>query len=243
MALCNVIIQTRASRDPLLLVGVGQERQTIHEPAQRRLRLAALVFARGGDELGEVFDPALGVLAPFLAEVLKVAALIEHLADRNRHGLAARHLGEVDDEVAERGEGCGGAVGERAVLETADQAGPQRVGRQRRLKPRRQQGQIVVRAGLDVLDRLHHALADPARRRVDHPAQAHIVVRVDHEPHVGERVLDLAALVEPDAADDLVGDALAHQRVFNRARLRVGPGTAPRPATRRRRPAPFARCA
>ena len=39
---------------------------------------------------------------------------------------------------------------------------------------------------------------------------------------VGERVLDFLALVEADAADDLVGDALAHQRVFDRARLRVG---------------------
>ena len=42
------------------------------------------------------------------------------------------------------------------------------------------------------------------------------------ELEVRERVLDLLALVEADAADDLVGDALAHQRVFNRARLRVG---------------------
>ena len=48
-------------------------------------------------------------------------------------------------------------------------------------------------------------------------------MRVDDEPHVGERVLDFLALVEPDAADDLVGDALAHQRVFDRSRLRVGP--------------------
>ena len=47
-------------------------------------------------------------------------------------------------------------------------------------------------------------------------------MRVDDQPHVGERVLDLLALVEPDAADDLVGEALAHQRVFDRPRLRVG---------------------
>ena len=39
---------------------------------------------------------------------------------------------------------------------------------------------------------------------------------------IRERVLDLLALVEPDAADDLVGDAGAPQRVFERARLRVG---------------------
>src|SRR5690606_40783323 len=37
-----------------------------------------------------------------------------------------------------------------------------------------------------------------------------------------ERVLDFLPLVEADAANDLVGDSLAHQRVFDRARLRVG---------------------
>ena len=48
-------------------------------------------------------------------------------------------------------------------------------------------------------------------------------MRVDHEAHVSERVLHLLSLVEPDAADDLVGDTFSHQRVFYRARLRVGP--------------------
>ena len=69
---------------------------------------------------------------------------------------------------------------------------------------------------------VHHALADAARRHVDDAPQADIVVRVDDQAHVGERVLDFLALVEPHAADDLVGEPLAHQRVFNRARLRVG---------------------
>ena len=81
---------------------------------------------------------------------------------------------------------------------------------------------MPIAGELDLLERLHHALADAARRHVDHPAQADVVVRVDDQPHVGERVLDFLALVEPDAADDLVGEPLAHQRVFNRARLRVG---------------------
>src|SRR6185503_16671255 len=50
---------------------------------------------------------------------------------------------------------------------------------------------------------------------------ADIVVRVDDEPHEGERVLDFLALVETDAADDLVAQTFAHQRVFNRPRLGV----------------------
>ena len=77
-------------------------------------------------------------------------------------------------------------------------------------------------AELNRLERLHHALADAARRHVDDAPQADVVVRIEHQPQVGERVLDFLALVEPDAADDLVGDAGAAQRVFDRARLRVG---------------------
>ena len=118
-----------------------------------------------------------------------------------------------------------GPVRERAVFEAAHDPRPQRVRRQRRLQSGRQQRQVLVdrRRGPDVLDRVHHAFADAARRHVDHPPQAHVVVRVDDEAHVGERVLDFLALVEPDAADDLVGDPFAHQRVFNRPRLRVRP--------------------
>ena len=77
-------------------------------------------------------------------------------------------------------------------------------------------------SGADRLERIHHALADAASRNVDDAAQADIVVRVDDQLEVGQRVLDFFALVEPDAADDLVGNAVAHQRVFNRARLGVG---------------------
>ena len=92
--------------------------------------------------------------------------------------------------------------------------------------------------GIDRLQRIHHALADAARRHVDHAPQADVVVRVDDQLQVGERVLDFLALVEADAADDLVGDALAHQRVFNRARLRVGPVEHGHHARRRPRRAP-----
>ena len=40
---------------------------------------------------------------------------------------------------------------------------------------------------------------------------------------VGERVLDLAPVVEPRAADDLVRDADAHEVLLEHAALRVGP--------------------
>ena len=89
-------------------------------------------------------------------------------------------------------------------------------------RPASSGGRSVVAVELDRLERLHHALADAARRHVDDAAQADVVVRVEDQPQVGERVLDFLALVEPDAADDLVGDAGPPQRVFDRARLGVG---------------------
>ena len=130
-----------------------------------------------------------------------------------------------DDQIAKHRQRRGGAAGERALFEAADQPRPQRIGRQRRLQAGGEQRQVpasVARART-LLERLHDALADAARRHVDDPPQADVVVRIDDEPHVGQRVLDFLALVEPDAADDLVGEPFAHQRVFNRPRLRVGP--------------------
>ena len=66
-----------------------------------------------------------------------------------------------------------------------------------------------------------HAFAVAARRHVDHPSQAHVVVRIDQQLQVGERILDFLALVKAHAADDPVRKARAHQRIFDDARLRV----------------------
>ena len=71
------------------------------------------------------------------------------------------------------------------------------------------------------LEAVEHSLADPPRRHVDDAAQADIVVRIDDDLQVRQRVLDLAPLVESHAADDAVRHARAHQRIFYRARLRI----------------------
>ena len=81
----------------------------------------------------------------------------------------------------------------RAHSELADKVG---------WRPAASSGRSSWVAG-DLLDAFHHPFADAARRHVDDTPQAHIVVRVDDEPHVGQRVLDFLPLVEADAADDL----------------------------------------
>ena len=64
--------------------------------------------------------------------------------------------------------------------------------------------------------------AQSAPRRVEDAAQGDRVIGVGDGLEVGQRVLDLAALVEARAADDAVGDAGTHQHLLQRAGLRVG---------------------
>ena len=66
-------------------------------------------------------------------------------------------------------------------------------------------------------------LPDPALGRVGHAREGDDVLRVGEHGQVGDRVLDLRALVELRAADDLVADLAAHERVLEHPRLRVGP--------------------
>ena len=81
----------------LFLIDVREERQAIDEAAKRRLLLAALVLARGRHELRKVLDPSFSVFVALVAQILQIAALIEHFADRDRHGLDARNVGELHD--------------------------------------------------------------------------------------------------------------------------------------------------
>ena len=65
-------------------------------------------------------------------------------------------------------------------------------------------------------------VADAAPRRVHDAPERHHVVRVHQQREVAERVLDLGALVEAGAADHLVADAVADERVLQHAALGVG---------------------
>ena len=64
--------------------------------------------------------------------------------------------------------------------------------------------------------------AEPALGRVDDAQQPLLVVGVDDDREVGERVADLGALVELGPADDLVGDGVAAELLLEHAALGVG---------------------
>ena len=63
----------------------------------------------------------------------------------------------------------------------------------------------------------------PRRGELATRVKRHDVLRVGEHRQVGDRVLDLGALVELRAADDLVADLAPHERVLEHPRLRVGP--------------------
>ena len=69
----------------------------------------------------------------------------------------------------------------------------------------------------------HRRLAHAPLGHVDDAPPAHLVVRVDQDPQVGQDVFHLAAVVEPGAAHHLVGHLVADHRLFEGAALRVGP--------------------
>ena len=72
------------------------------------------------------------------------------------------------------------------------------------------------------LDARDRAVADAALGGVEDPAQRDVVGRVDQHPQVGQRVADLAPLVEAHPADDLVGQADPDEHLLEHPGLRVG---------------------
>ena len=71
------------------------------------------------------------------------------------------------------------------------------------------------------LHTLDARIADAAGGRIDDSPQPQIVRRIVDERKVGQHILDLGAVKEFHAADDLIRDAVTLERVFQRVRLRV----------------------
>ena len=76
--------------------------------------------------------------------------------------------------------------------------------------------------GGQLRDALHGRVADAARRIVDDAFERLVVARVDHQPDIGQHVLDLLVVVERTALVDAVGNAAAAEVVLQHGRLVVG---------------------
>ena len=82
---------------------------------------------------------------------------------------------------------------------------------------------VIAAAERRAADRLERLLADRPRGDVDDPLEADAVGVAAQGPQVREGVLDLAAAVEPRAADELVPDPVAEERFLDRPGLGVHP--------------------
>ena len=161
------------------------------------------------DELLEVLDAPLGLDRPLGLEGVKVA------------GLAQDRLEQVADRDAVARRARAGRPSSSMKRPKARCAAVPRPGHAPGLG-----GGVPDRDAHRVRVREHareRGLPDPAPRRVGHARERDAVLRVGEQRQVGDRVLDLRALVELRAADDLVADLAADERVLEDPRLRVRP--------------------
>ena len=162
----------------------------------------------GGDprHLLQVLDPALRLDRAVLLELRQVARL---LAGELHHARRARSVVQVRLErvhhLHEPGDGALRARGQRGDL----------------VDPMGGVDHADALLARERLDRGDRRVADPALRHVDDAAERDDVLRVQQQPEVAQDVLDLLALVEPDAAEHPVRRADAHQHVLDHAALRV----------------------
>src|SRR3954451_9598311 len=205
------IVQRHERHEALVVaarVGVGHQRDLLQEEVEGVVLGAGVELARDLDQLLEVLDASLSLDRALGLECVQVAGLVQDRVEQ----VADRDL--LLGALAQEGHG-----GHEAL------EGPHR---------RRAQTGHLARRSRGVPDRdahrlgvVEHArqrrLADPAPRRVGNARERHHVLRVGEPGQVGDRVLDLGALVELRPADDLVADLPAHERVLEDARLRVGP--------------------
>ena len=188
------------------LVGVGDEGDPFEEGAERTLGVVALVFTHDGDELREVLHPGLVLRVGAGPQGCEVAGLFQDGLQGGGRAGTGGHLGEVVEQfhkTLDRVDGTGGHAG--GLVGAA--------GRGHKRDP------VALREGG------HGALGpvtDAAFGLVQDAAQVDVVVRVDQDPQVGERVLDFLALVEAGAADHFVRQSDADQDVLDGAGLGVG---------------------
>ena len=69
----------------------------------------------------------------------------------------------------------------------------------------------------------HRHIAQPARRHVGDPQQAHVVIWIHERFQIRQKVAHLAPVEKTLCADQMIAHARLTQRCFQRARLCVGP--------------------
>ena len=158
------------------------------------------------DQLGQVLEPALGLDGALLLELDEVARAVEQRLEQRRRLVGLGQLGDRVEQLEERGDPLHGGAAHAGVGGVAERV--------------HEADAAAGRVGVELAD---GAVADAALGRVEDALHRHLVGGVDDGLQVGEGVLHLAPVVEPRAADDLVGHAHAGEVLLHHAALRVGP--------------------
>jgi hypothetical protein len=177
-----------------------------HEADMLEERGEALIFLHRADELVEVLEAAGGFGGAIGLPHRGVAALVEDDAGELGMGEGVAHAppaGDVADEIAERAAGLGG---ELVGVEDARAGGGERE---------------ALGAG-ELVDFGQRLVAEAALGDVDDAFEGEVVGGLGDDAEIGERVADLGALVEAEAADDAIGQADRDEAVFELAGLVLG---------------------
>ena len=168
-------------------------RQELADFLRGRRAITVLKLRGGGDQFVQVFN-ALNFLLVFIMRAQ--SALFNH----RRH---------------QRGERVAGAG---VVFGVPAQVGDERFKPQQiRVASSGERGKNVRRFG----ERRQRALANLARRKINHPQQ-HIAVIGDEQAQIRKATFDFGAVIKTQAAIDAIGDAVFDKLRFKLAALRVG---------------------
>ncbi len=177
------------------------------EVGERALGVELAELGRDGVQLGEVLDARRVLRVVARAQLGQVAGAVEDGAeDLGRARAGVRELAQPRHELRE-----GPQRVERAVRQAGDlvDAGERRAERDALAVRERRDGALG-------------AVAEAPLGHVEDAAQVDVVVEVVDRAQVRHGVLDLTALVEAGAPDDLVRQADADEHLLERPGLRVG---------------------
>ena len=209
LALWSVISVTMPSLVAQVVL-LGEERELLEELLDRPPSSAVASYSRATPTSSSRFSsrPCASIVRSRL-ERLGVAGLLERLREQVAHAGAA--LGALAQPLHHRHEAAHGL----------DRGGGQAGHRLRARRPRPRSARRSCSRSPPAAPA--RSCADAAPRRVHDAPERDRVGRVHEQRQVGERVLDLGALVEARAADHLVADPVAHQHVLEHPALRVRP--------------------
>ena len=188
----------------LRLVKVSDEGHVFEVVLQRGVFGGLAVFLHRTQELLDVLHAAAGFVGILFLVLLHQAGFLHQHGHKFAHGHGFLHGHEHGHEHEELGDALAGA-GRDAIWQIAQGA---------------VKGHAVFHGMLHEL--LYGGVANGALGHVDDAAQAHVIRRIDDHAQVGHHVADFLAIIELLAAEDLVGDARAHQHFFHHTGLGIG---------------------